>query len=269
MDDFIFADNISIPEAEFEAKVPADLRGYYAKGEGGVYAVPEAHASTTKLLDGLRTNLKTKTNTLTATQQEAKTRREALEAIYGTVGIKDAAEFKTKWDELQAKIASGTKDKINPDEIRAAIMADITPQLTAKDAELEAMTKSLSEHLIDGDAARALAEAKGNVTVLMPHIKSQSKVIKNDEGKYVAVVTKPDGTPRVGADGGYVPVSKLVEELKANKDFAGNFAGNQNNGPGNQQQNHQQQNRQQVQQPQNGQRELRGVAKIAAATAQR
>lgn len=267
MDDFIFADNITIPEAEFEAKVPADLRGYYAKGEGGVYTVPEAHTGTTKLLDGLRTNLKAKTKTLTDTQGEAKTRREALEAIYGVAGIKDSAEFKAKWDELQAKITSGTKDKINVEEVRAAIMADVTPQLTAKDAELKAMSDSLSEHLIDGDAARALAEAKGNVKVLMPHIKAQTKVIKNDDGKYIAVVTKADGTPRVGADGGYVPVSKLVEELKADKEFAGNFAGNPNTGPGSQPQNHQQQIRQQFQQPNNGQKELRGVGKIAAATA--
>ncbi len=266
MEDFLFADNISVPEADFETKVPAEFRSYYAKGQDGTYTVADDHKATTGLFDGLRKNLTSTKKNLTAAQAESASRRQTLESLSAIVGTDKPDELKTKWDEIQTKLTSGNKDKINVEEVKAAIAAEYEPKIKAKDDEIAAMTASLSEHLIDGDAARALAEHKGNVTVLMPHIKNATKVIKTDEGKYVAVVVKPDGSPRVGADGGYVPVSKLVEELKANKDFAGNFAGNQNTGGGNQPHNHQQQQRQQVQRPNDGQKELRGVGKIAAAT---
>lgn len=270
MDDFIFEDNAEIPEAEFETKVPADYRGYYAKdGTTGTYKIAEVHAPAAKMIDGLGKNLRATKATNQSVGLESKNRREALEAWQATTGVKTPEEMKAKLDELNGKIAQ--KAAIDPKEVRDAIAAEYADKFKAAEDENKAMFATLEENLRDKDALAAIAEHKGNQKLLMPLIVAQTKVMKGDDGKYFTAVLKPDGTVRAGSDGGPLPISKLVAEMKEDKDLASAFEGTKQQGggpdPKNQNRNNQQQQQNNNNNQQQQQREQRGVSKISAGLA--
>lgn len=261
--DFEFEQNQEIEEAEFETKVPSDFRGFYAKGSDGKFKLAEGVAQTAaKLIDGLGKNLKTARTTNSSVALESKTRREALEAWASTMGVDTPEAAKAVLDELNAKLASGSK--IKPEEVRAAIEQEFSNKFKAKDEENAALLGTLSEHLIDNSAITALAEHGGNQKLLLPLIRQQTKMVKDDEtGRYFAAVVKADGTIRAGADGGPMPVSKLVEEMKADKDLASAFTGTKQSGTGTDPKKvNGGQQQQQRQAPE--QKEVRGVGKISA-----
>lgn len=262
--EFTFEENAEVEADVFETVVPAEHRALYAKGTDGKFRVGDTFKAIAATFDGLTKNLKASRTTNQRVGNEARERREALEAWASKTGFATADEVKAKIDELTQQIAS--KSNIKPEDIRAAIEAEINPKLAAAEKSRDDMFGTLKEHLIDNQLLTAIGEHKGNAKLLLPHLKGRMDVIKDEQsGKYVAVVKKPDGDGyEVGSDGGYLPAAKLVERFKADKDFAGCFEGTQKSGggtptpqPG-------------TRQPVNtGQQELRGVGKISAGLQQR
>lgn len=271
--EFTFEENGEVETDAFEAVVPAEFRSFYAKGQDGKYRVAENMQAAAKAFDGLRGNLKKSSQTNQRVGREAADRRAIIEATAKALGITDAAEMTT--EKLTAKVKELTdqiaqKAGVDPAEIRAAVEAEIRPQLEAANGERDAMFSTLREHLIDGELLRSIGEHKGNPKLLLPHLRDKMDVIAlEDEGgkkRYVAVVKKPDGQGyRVGSDGNPLPPSKLVEEFKADKDYSMLFEGTKQSGTGTPPNNGQQ--HRQAAQPQGS--ELRGVSKIAAGLAQR
>lgn len=113
-------------------------------------------------------------------------------------------------------------------------------QIVEKHAkELDTLKKELSdaeaviaEHLIDATAAQAISEAKGAVKVLLPHIKAHTKIVRENGKRHVQVVDA-NGVQRVAdGKGTAMTISMLVDELKADPDFARNFEGSGSSGGG-------------------------------------
>lgn len=229
--DFLFADNETIEGEFFETTVPTEFRGLYAKGQDGNYALADSFKGTATTIDGLSRNLKQSKTTNSSVGKEAKDRREALEKI-GALGLgATAEEIAEKVKELNDKLAAGSK--IKPEEVRAAIEAEYKDKFANQEVEKNGIMATLTETLVDSAALSALAEHKGNAKLLMPTIRASVGVFKDEEtGKYYAGVKKADGSVRAGSDGSALPISKFVEELKADKDFAGAFAGSQQSGGG-------------------------------------
>jgi hypothetical protein len=85
---------------------------------------------------------------------------------------------------------------------------------------------------VDAEAARELAEAKGSVKVLLPHVKAQTKVVEHD-GQFSVVVVDAAGNPRI-ADGKGTPMTLkgLVAEMRDDAEYARAFDGSGSSGGG-------------------------------------
>lgn len=267
--EFFFEENAEVPETEFETKVPADYRGYYAKDSTtGTYKIAESFASATKLIDGLGKTLKQTKATNQSVGLESKNRRETLEKFEGLLGVKSYEEAEAKLAELNQKIAD--KAKIDPEEVRNAIKGEYEGKLVAEQTKTANMFKTLEKNMRDKDALEAIAANKGNAKLLMPLILAQTKVVEGEDGEYFTAVLKPDGSIRAGADGGPLRIEKLVAEMKEDKDLASAFEGVQKSGGGAEPKSVQQQQRQpQQQERQTVDRNGRGVSKISAGLAER
>jgi hypothetical protein len=65
----------------------------------------------------------------------------------------------------------------------------------------------------------------------MPHILNSAKMRKTGD-KYVVEIVDEAGTPRVGDGGNAMTIADLVEEMKANTEFAAGFDGSGSSGTG-------------------------------------
>lgn len=101
-----------------------------------------------------------------------------------------------------------------------------------KDETISSLSSALERRLIDAEATAALAAAKGSPKVLLPHIKAHVRVVKED-GEYAVQVVDARGNQRIGdAKGSPMTIGQLVEEMKADPDFARNFEGSGSSGGG-------------------------------------
>lgn len=112
------------------------------------------------------------------------------------------------------------------------LLEKFNAEKTASESEKTSLRSALEKRLVDAEATAALASAKGAPKVLLPHIKSQTKVVQED-GEYVVYVVDSKGNPRIGdAKGSPMTIAQLVEEMKQDPDFARNFDGTGSSGGG-------------------------------------
>lgn len=229
--EFFFDANVEVEDADFVTRVPAEYQSMYAKGQDGKYRVAENFATTAQNIDGLRRNFNNTRTNLTSVNGESASRRVALEAWAATSGVTNPEELKTKLDQMTKDLSDGKK--INPDTIRAELQAGFQAQVDTAKAETTAMEGSLKEYILDNAALTAISEHKGNATLLMPHVQRQAAVIKDPTtGKYRAVAVNDRGEPLPDTDGGWLSIPKLIERMKANKDYAPCFTVQTSSGSG-------------------------------------
>lgn len=213
--------------------VPEKYRGLYGEvtdGENaGKFTVTEAargiiddYTGTTKSLEDLRGKTK-------SANDEAAQRRVALKGYEQIMADLDIPEDSRTADGLKAKIEDLLKSSKSAAEVQSRIetikremAAEHSKQLEAKDGEISEMRTSLNKYLIDGEASRALAAAKGSPDLLLPHIKERCKVVKGDNGDYMVHVMDGDSVRYNGA-GDAMTVTDLVTEMKSNPTFARAF----------------------------------------------
>lgn len=108
-----------------------------------------------------------------------------------------------------------------------------TVELGARDKRISALQAALEQRLVDAEATRELAEAKGSARVLLPHVKSQVKVVESDDGEFSVQVVDARGNPRI-ADGKGTPMTlkDLVGEMRNDPEFARAFDGTGSSGGG-------------------------------------
>jgi len=114
-----------------------------------------------------------------------------------------------------------------------ASMLDAHGKEKAKlEERLSNLTNSLEEAKIVSVATQAVAEQKGSVRLLMPHVRQQTR-LREVEGKFVVEVLGSDGNPRLtGSDGHPMTIGELVTEMKTQNDFASAFEGTGATGSG-------------------------------------
>lgn len=121
----------------------------------------------------------------------------------------------------QAKIDAATKQLV---EKHNQEMQD----LTGREGKLRKTVETL---MIDNVAIKALEGHKGNVDLLLPHVKSQVRLKDGDDG--VVEVVDREGNVRIGdAQGKPMSVDQLVEEMSKSDKFAQGFAGSGHSGGG-------------------------------------
>lgn len=158
------------------------------------------------------------------------------EAALKALAEDHAAGLKNKNSELLGKLKEFDKLKdIDPDEYRklktqaekaeeeramkAGEFENLKKQLIeahtkekqALEAKLATLHKSLEENVLIATATQAIAAEKGVAALLMPHVRSRTKL--DDNGQ--AVVIDESGNVRVDAQGKPLPITALIAEMKS------------------------------------------------------
>jgi hypothetical protein len=160
--------------------------------------------------------------------KEAKAAKTKL-AAYAGIDLEEVKTLKQEKEEAERKRAEAVGDwKARETQLLAKVQQDID----AREGRIKTLSTALERRLVDAEATAALASAKGSTKVLLPHIKSHVKVVEED-GEFVVHVVDAKGNQRIGdAKGSPMTIAQLVEEMKADPDFARNFEGSGSSGGG-------------------------------------
>ncbi|MFA5702892.1 MAG: hypothetical protein WC982_05165 [Advenella sp.] len=228
MMDFEFLKNPTVDDIN---KVPEQFRGLYAQGENG-YALGENYQGVASAVDGLNKSLKAARRDA----DEAKRNRPDVSGfaqVGQLLGLEgdDAASAEALRGAVERIISESKDGKVNWDKMKRDLESGFNSKLTAKDGELQAMSKTLQKYLVTTAAVQAIASHKGVPDLLLPHIQAKTKVIKDGED-YVVRVVDESGDPRGNASGGFMTVEDLVKELKAHPTFGRAFESESPSGSG-------------------------------------
>jgi hypothetical protein len=234
--DFDFAENGTVETLD---NVPEKYHGLYGEVDGkfvvtdGAKGLVADYIGTAKTLAGLRVDKKKVTDE-NATRRITSKAVEDLAQSFGLEIGEDgvATVLQAFVEDLQGQVKGGKEIKINLDKVNSDWEKRFAELGAAKDAELTEMRGALSKHLISDAASRALAAEKGSIDLLLPHVLSQCKVVRNDDGSYSVTVLDDQGDSRFDGSGGLMGVSGLVTEMKTKDAFARAFESEQAPGAG-------------------------------------
>jgi hypothetical protein len=159
---------------------------------------------------------------------EAKRAKASLKNFEGV----DPTEYKTLKQQAEEAAQRRALEEGNLESWKKQFTEQFAKEKEPLVAENKTLRSALERRLVDAEATAALAAAKGSPKVLLPHIKSHVKV-ELEDGEYVVHVVDTKGNPRIGdAKGNPMTIAQLVDELRADPDFARNFEGTGSSGGG-------------------------------------
>lgn len=177
--------------------------------------------------DGLR-------KTLQKTRDQLSKAEAKLDTFKG-VDPDSAREALSKMEEL----ASWDPEKKIQEGMRAReqqLLEKHSKELKAKDERISTLTNQLEDVLVTQTATKAIADRKGVVDLVLPHVKSQIQMRLDGSGKYVTDVIDPkDKTVRLSPKSGSTDpmrIDELIEELQKSPVFARAFEGSGASGSG-------------------------------------
>lgn len=215
--------------AEGVDRVPAQFRAMYQPGENGeLRLMPEV----AKRFDnsGFQTALQKERTARRESEKRAKSAEQRLTEMADKIGAASLDEIQLKTEELLGRASPVAADAVRA-EIENRFKATYGAQLAQKEAEATKLRKTLQTTLIDGEAVKAIADAKGVTRALMPHVTGSMKLIEED-GELRPRIVDGRGEVRYGSDGLPMTAAALVAEMRKDDDFAGLFAGSGSSGAG-------------------------------------
>lgn len=247
--------------------VPTDFRFMYKDNGGGAHVLDAenpAVQSSMRVFSSLKGAL-SRARTDARTAKEGKIDLTPL-SEYGSTPADILAAFQQKTTDLSNQIKS-----VNVEKLKESIGKEFEPKITAATQRAKALEAQLYQTLVVGEAAAAIADAKGIPELITPFIQQLVKVAEID-GKFVVQVV--DGAGEVRYSGAApMGIKELVAEMKTNARYARLFESEAPNGGGANGKNQQQQQRPGAPRQQapvnNGQGDQRSpTAKIAAGLSQ-
>lgn len=140
-----------------------------------------------------------------------------------------------KLEEFEKIDPTKEADKIANQKFEAAkaqLLERHTGEIQQREERIGHLTKTVEGLLIDQVATAAIAEAKGSVELLLPHVRAHTRVKEVDGGFMVEVVDK-DGNARIAdAKGSPMDIKGLVAEMRQSDTFGRAFEGTGNSGTG-------------------------------------
>lgn len=239
--DFTFKNNSVVADI---SAVPEKYRGLFAEITDGESAgkhglIPAAAGIVGDLIGNQETLAGVRNDKKKVGDENAERRlvSKAIEEFAQSVGLEVGDDgylvaLKTFVDDLQGQIKGGKDIKINMEKVNRDADERVRIVTETKDGELEAMRGALSKHLISDAASQALAEHKGSMDLLLPHVQSACRVVKKENGDYSVTVLDAQGDSRFNSDGGLMGVSGLVAEMKTQDKFARAFDSETQSGSG-------------------------------------
>lgn len=213
--------------------VPENYRSLYHEKEGEGFVLDGDLAKKFEAGTGLVTALEKERKRAADRQRELAAWQEMGETPEAAKSVYEAKlnEAMTKVGELQKLVDSKGEATAQFEKWKSEIEAKYRKELEAVSSEVSKRDREIENLLIDGEAKSALADLKGNLKVLLPHVRAQVKIFE-EGGRRVARPVDEDGDPRSDGKGGYMTIRQLVEEMKQSDDFSANFAGDTTSGSG-------------------------------------
>lgn len=210
--------------------VPEALRPAYREADGKfVLNVKQKDGWALEDVSGLKTAL-----------GKERTARETLERQ--VVKFKDldpdkAREALAKLEEIAQIDPAKEADKIANTKFEAAkaqLLEKHGGEISSRDERIAHLTKTVESLLIDQAATAALAEAKGSVELLLPHVRAHTRV-KEADGKFTVEVVDKDGNVKIAdAKGAPMDIKGLVAEMRQSETFGRAFEASGQSGSGKQ-----------------------------------
>lgn len=196
--------------------VPESLREHYVPSDDGKFR-----------LDGVEDTSGLK-SALEKERQERKSSKEAL-ARFKDIDPEKYFEMATALEKIETDRLAKKGDY---EKMLGQVTDKHKTELEARDKESGRLRSALEKNLIDAEATRAIAGAKGAPELLLPHVRQHVKVVEED-GEFVARVVGKDGTPRIGgADGSLMTIEQLVAEMRNSDIYGRAFEGTGASGSG-------------------------------------
>jgi hypothetical protein len=127
-------------------------------------------------------------------------------------------------------------DKIVNERLEAAkrqLLEKHGEEIKTRDGRIAGLTKTVENLMIDQVATAALAEAKGAVELLLPHVQRHTRVREDANGNFVVEVVDKDGNARIGnSKGDAMTIKDLVQEMAKSETFGRAFEGSGHSGSG-------------------------------------
>lgn len=207
---------------------PEALREHYAEKDGKfVLGVESVGGYALEDVTGLKSALGAE-----------RTSREALERQ--VVKFKDldpekARDALTKLAEFEKLDPTAEADKIANTKFEAAktqLLEKHGSELGSRDERIGHLTKTVDVLVREQRATAAIADAKGSVDLLLPHVLSATRTVEKD-GKFITEVVDAAGNVRIGdAQGNPMTIAALVAEMRESDRFARAFDGDGQSGSG-------------------------------------
>lgn len=219
------------------------FKGEYTEKDGKFYlAVEPVEGYALENVEGLKTALSAANGKFTGAEKELKKFGSAWDKDKGWQHSVDPTKVKTavaKYDEFSSFDPEKEADKVAQakiDAMKQQLVDQHQAELGSATERNALLTSTVNDLLIKQEAATALAGAKGDAVLLMPHIERQTRVGEKD-GKFFVEVLDANGNVRIGdGKGTNMTIVQLVEEMKKSSTFGKAFEGDGTSGSGKQQQ---------------------------------
>lgn len=210
---------------------PETVRAFYKARDDGkfVLTVEESDGYALENISGLKSALGKERST-----------REQLER--DVVRFKDidpdkAREAMAKWEEFQAIDPAKEADKIADTKFKAAkdqLVKKHGDEIKAREDRIAKLAGAVDGLTRKQQATAAIADAKGAVDLLLPHVLTYTTVKETDGGEFLTRVVDAAGEVRFNSAGEPMTVKDLVAEMRGSEAFSRAFDGDGQSGSGKQ-----------------------------------
>lgn len=195
-----------------------NVKGLYQQSDDGKYRLA---------VDGLPevSGLKS------ALEKERKARRDFERKLNQLNGV-DPDEYQRLKTEAEHREIEKAQKAGEWDKLRQQLADKHKAEIEAERQRSHTMQTTVESFLVDAEATRAIANAKGIPELLLPHVKQHVRVVQ-ENGQYVARVVDKNGEPRVDyPDANPMTIAQLVEEMRKSDIYGRAFDGSGISGMG-------------------------------------
>lgn len=209
-------------------KLPEPVKTEYKKQDDGSYLL-----DVTSVNDYALENVKG----LKSALGSERTAREKLENSVKAFEGLDATAAKEALKKIKELGELPTEGKVKEqiESLKKQLEEKHKGELGVKDTSITTLTKQLEKLMIEASAIKAISEHKGNIELLLPHVKSNVKMKQLQSGEFVVEVVDEKGQARISpATGqtGPMSIAELIAEMKTKNTFAPAFEGTGASGSG-------------------------------------
>lgn len=145
-----------------------------------------------------------------------------------------ARDALTRVAELEALDPTKEADKIAATKVEAATKQLLTKhqaEVASREERIGHLAKTVEQLLIDQAATAALAEARGSVDLLLPHVQKYTRVVERD-GRFSVEIVDGEGNARINGKAEAFTIKDLVAEMRASDTFGRAFEASGQSGAG-------------------------------------